>query len=122
MGEGHGAVARLIARELSTSLGVLWTAYDAITVTGVTLTAVVPRFLALADVAEILNVSSSQVYALVRNRELIGIQVGGRRQWRVEASELEAYIQRCYRDTADYVETHPFRGDNDPAEPDEPSG
>lgn len=55
-----------------------------------------PRFLTLADVAEVLNVSSRQVYALVRSGDLRGIQVGGRGQWRVEAVELEDYIQRQY--------------------------
>jgi excisionase family DNA binding protein len=54
------------------------------------------RFLKLTDVAEILNVTSRQVYALVRSGDLRGIQVGGRQQWRVEASELEDYIQRQY--------------------------
>jgi excisionase family DNA binding protein len=55
-----------------------------------------PRFLKLTDVAEILNVTTRQVYALVRSGELRGIQVGGRQQWRVEAVELEDYIQRQY--------------------------
>src|SRR3712207_6992279 len=41
-----------------------------------------PRFLTLDDVAEILNVSWSQAYALVRRKELIAIQIGGRGQWR----------------------------------------
>jgi len=40
------------------------------------------RFLTLDDVAEILNVSWSQAYALVRRKELIAIQIGGRGQWR----------------------------------------
>ena len=47
-----------------------------------------PRFLTLDDVAEILNVSWSQAYALVRRKELIAIQIGGRGQWRVETDEL----------------------------------
>jgi excisionase family DNA binding protein len=55
-----------------------------------------PRFLTLDDVAEILNVSWSQAYALVRRKELIAIQIGGRGQWRVEADELERFIQRKY--------------------------
>lgn len=59
-----------------------------------------PRFLTLADVADVLNVSVRQVYALVRNGELRGIQVGGRGQWRVENSELEDYIQRQYQKAA----------------------
>lgn len=55
-----------------------------------------PRFLTLADVAEVLNVTVRQVYALVRSGELRGIQIGGRGQWRVENDQLEAYIARQY--------------------------
>jgi excisionase family DNA binding protein len=54
------------------------------------------RFLTLADVAEVLNVTNRQVYALVRTGDLRGIQIGGRGQWRVETVELEDYIQRQY--------------------------
>lgn len=67
-----------------------------------------PRFLQLADVAEVLNISGAQVYALVRRRELKAIKIGGRGQWRVEASELEAYIQRAYADAEQFVQEHPF--------------
>ena len=67
-----------------------------------------PRFLQLADVAEVLNISGAQVYALVRRRELKAIKVGGRGQWRVEASELEAYIERAYADAEQFVKDHPF--------------
>jgi excisionase family DNA binding protein len=55
-----------------------------------------PRFLTLDDVADILNVSWSQVYALVRRKDLIAIQIGGRGQWRVEVDELERFIQQKY--------------------------
>ena len=55
-----------------------------------------PRFLKLTDVAEVLNVTTRQVYALVRSGDLRGIQVGGRNQWRVEDVELEDYIKRQY--------------------------
>jgi excisionase family DNA binding protein len=55
-----------------------------------------PRFLTLADVAEILNVSWRQAYALVRRKELIAIQIGGRGAWRVEVDELERFIQQRY--------------------------
>jgi excisionase family DNA binding protein len=55
-----------------------------------------PRFLTLADVAEILNVTVRQVYALVRSGELRGIQIGGRGQWRIENDQLEDYIARQY--------------------------
>jgi len=50
----------------------------------------------LADVQEILNISSPQAYALVRSGDLPAIQVGGRGQWRIEATELEKYIERQY--------------------------
>jgi excisionase family DNA binding protein len=67
-----------------------------------------PRFLTLADVAEVLNTSSAQVYALVRRGELQAIKIGGRGQWRVEASKLEEYIQEGYRATQQFVAEHPF--------------
>jgi excisionase family DNA binding protein len=67
-----------------------------------------PRFLTLADVTEILNISSTQAYALVRSGDLPAIQVGGRGQWRVEASELENYIQRMYTQTRQRVEAGHF--------------
>jgi excisionase family DNA binding protein len=67
-----------------------------------------PRFLQLADVAEVLNISGAQVYALVRRHELKAIKIGGRGQWRVEASELEAYIQRAYAEAEQFVREHPF--------------
>jgi excisionase family DNA binding protein len=57
---------------------------------------VTPRFLTLADVGEVLNVTVRQVYALVRSGDLRGIQIGGRGQWRIEAVELEDYISRQY--------------------------
>ncbi|NUS74244.1 MAG: helix-turn-helix domain-containing protein [Corynebacteriales bacterium] len=66
------------------------------------------RFLQLADVAEILNISSSQTYALVRSGELPAIKIGGRGQWRVERNELERYIKRMYSETREFVKAHPF--------------
>jgi excisionase family DNA binding protein len=66
-----------------------------------------PRFLQLTDVAEILNTSSAQVYALVRSGELPAIKIGGRGQWRVEASELERYIERMYDQTREFVNARP---------------
>jgi excisionase family DNA binding protein len=66
------------------------------------------RFLQLADVAEVLNISAAQTYALVRSGELPAIKIGGRGQWRVEESELEGYIQRMYAETRDFVATHPL--------------
>ena len=57
------------------------------------------RFLSLADVADVLNVSGSQAYALVRSGALPAIKVGGRGQWRIEAAELERYIAHQYEQT-----------------------
>jgi excisionase family DNA binding protein len=58
-----------------------------------------PRFLTLADVAEILATSVAQVRALVQANELRYIQIGGRQQYRIEAVELERYIQRMYAES-----------------------
>lgn len=71
------------------------------------------RFLQLADVAEVLNISAAQAYALVRSGELPAIKVGGRGQWRVEEAELEAYITRMYEQTRAFVATHPFGAGSD---------
>ncbi|WP_300403541.1 helix-turn-helix domain-containing protein [Nocardioides sp.] len=67
-----------------------------------------PRFLTLADVAEVLSTSSAQVYAMVRRGELAAIKIGGRGQWRVESSKLEEYIAQMYTDTATFVAEHPY--------------
>lgn len=61
------------------------------------------RFLQLADVCEILNISSTQAYTLVRSGELPAIKIGGRGQWRVETTELEDFIARKYAETRDLV-------------------
>jgi excisionase family DNA binding protein len=66
------------------------------------------RFLTLADVADVLNISASQTYALVRSGELTAIKIGGRGQWRVEREQLEVYISRMYDQTKQFVAEHPF--------------
>ena len=66
------------------------------------------RFIQLSEVAEVLNISAAQAYALVRSGDLPAIKVGGRGQWRVETSELENYIQRMYAETRDFVAAHPL--------------
>ena len=72
-----------------------------------------PRFLSLADVAEVLSISSAQTYALVRSGDLRAIKIGGRGQWRVEECELESYISRMYAETEEFVRAHPFGADAD---------
>jgi excisionase family DNA binding protein len=66
------------------------------------------RFLQLADVAEELNVSVSQVYHMVRSGELPAIKIGGRGQWRVERAKLEEYIRLKYDETAAWVADNPL--------------
>jgi excisionase family DNA binding protein len=67
-----------------------------------------PRFLSLTDVAEVLNISASQTYALVRSGELPAIKIGGKGTWRVERTALEDYIARCYAETRAFVASHPL--------------
>ena len=69
-----------------------------------------PRFLTLADVAETLNISAAQTYALVRSGDLPAIKIGGRGQWRVESTALEEFIARKYDETRAFVASHPFGG------------
>jgi len=66
------------------------------------------RFLTLADVAEVLSVSASQAYALVRGGELRAIKVGGRGQWRIEQAELDRFIAARYEETEKFIAEHPF--------------
>jgi excisionase family DNA binding protein len=56
------------------------------------------RFLTVAETAEVLNVSTSQAYALVRSGELPAIRIGVAGHWRVERVELEAYIAARYEE------------------------
>ena len=67
-----------------------------------------PRFLQLSDVAEILNVSVSQVYHMVRSGELPAIKIGGRGQWRVGIAKLEEDIQLKYKETAEWIRANPL--------------
>jgi excisionase family DNA binding protein len=65
------------------------------------------RLLTLPEAAEILNVSMSQMRALVTSGELPGVQIGGRRVWRVEPADLDAYIDGAKQRTAERVRTDP---------------
>lgn len=56
------------------------------------------RFLTLVDVAEVLNISASQAYALVRTGEVPAIKVGGHGHWRIERDVLESYIAGKYEE------------------------
>ena len=78
-----------------------------------------PRELALV-VRHERDLVAAHVSALVRSGELPAIKLGGRGQWRVEASELEAYIARMYDQTREFVSTHRFGRPGDDADPDAP--
>jgi len=54
------------------------------------------RFVTLADVAELLSVSTREVLAMVRSGELPAIRLGSIGQWRVETSVLESFIADKY--------------------------
>jgi excisionase family DNA binding protein len=75
------------------------------------------RFLTLGQVAQTLNISSSQIYAIVRHGDLPAIKIGGRGQWRVERTQLEAYIAGLYDETRRFVASHPL-GRDEPPPPD----
>jgi excisionase family DNA binding protein len=61
------------------------------------------RFLTIDQAAEELNVSDSQIRALLRTGELRGIQVGGRGLWRIGASDVEDFIGEAYRRSAERI-------------------
>ena len=71
----------------------------------------VDRFLTLADVADVLNISADQAYALVRSGELRAIKVGGRGQWRVGENDLEDYVQRMYAETEQTIRKESVKRD-----------
>ncbi len=79
-------------------------------------TTAAPRFVRLKDVAEVLNISTTQTYALVRSGELPAIKVGGRGQWRIELSVLDDFIQQMYAETKTFVAAHPFGASSDVVE------
>ncbi len=56
------------------------------------------RFLTLADVAEVLNLTVAEVTALVRSRELPAIRMGATGPWRVEDTVLESFIATRYEE------------------------
>jgi hypothetical protein len=50
---------------------------------------------------------------MVRSGELPAIKVGGRGQWRIEASKLEEYIEGKYAETAEWVRDNPLTARDD---------
>jgi excisionase family DNA binding protein len=66
------------------------------------------RFLTREQVAEELNISMSQTYALIRRGEIRAAKIGGRGDWRIGRDELESFIQGAYGETARWIQAHPF--------------
>jgi excisionase family DNA binding protein len=71
------------------------------------------RFLTREQVADELNISMAQAYALIRRQELRAAKIGGRGIWRIGRDDLEAYIERTHSQTAHWIEEHPFEEDPD---------
>lgn len=72
------------------------------------------RFLTIEQAADELNVSSSQIRALLKTGELRAIQVGGRGMWRIGVNDLEDYIAGAYRRTKERVASGEFVDDAEP--------
>jgi len=56
------------------------------------------RFLTIADTADLLNISVTSTYALVRSGELPAIRIGTGGQWRVESTAIDAFIATRYEE------------------------
>lgn len=53
-------------------------------------------FLTVADVADVLNVTATEVLSLVRAGELPAIHLGSIGQWRIDPAVLESFIADKY--------------------------
>ena len=53
------------------------------------------QFLTIDQVAEILNLSAQGIRAEILSGNLKAIQVGGRKEWRIEEAWLEDYVKRA---------------------------
>ena len=63
-----------------------------------------PRFLTRAQVAEELNISMAQCYALIRRAELRAAKIGRRGDYRIGRQDLEAHVARTYAQTERWIE------------------
>lgn len=59
----------------------------------------VDRFLTVAEAAELLKVSASDVHELIDSGELQAFRVGSRGPWRIEHEILELFIADQYEDS-----------------------
>ncbi|MFC9352866.1 helix-turn-helix domain-containing protein [Arthrobacter sp. NPDC057013] len=77
------------------------------------------RFLTISQAAEELNVTPSQIRALLSTGELRGIQVGGRGLWRIGVNDVEDYIAEAYRRTAERIAAGELKDEKDSGVPEE---
>ena len=76
------------------------------------------RFLSRAQVADELNISMAQAYALIRRAANSVRPRSGRGTWRIGSNDLEAYIKRTYVETELWVDEHLYTdGDGGGQEP-----
>ena len=52
-----------------------------------------PRFMTPDEVADVLRVTVSQVYTLMRSGQLPAVKIGRRGIWRVSPAALAAYVE-----------------------------
>lgn len=61
------------------------------------------RFLSVREIADELAISEGQVYTLLKSGEVLAIQVGPKKVWRIERAKLEEYIERQYAAARDAI-------------------
>ena len=54
------------------------------------------RFLTIADVADVLNITALEATHLVTSGQIPAIRVGTHRHWRIERPMLDAFIEAQY--------------------------
>ena len=74
------------------------------------------RFLTRKQVAEELNISMAQTYALLRRGDLRAARIGARGDYRIGRDDLEAYIERTYAETERWIAEHDLKNDAFPDE------
>ncbi|MGN7149184.1 helix-turn-helix domain-containing protein [Arthrobacter sp. SAFR-179] len=62
-----------------------------------------PRFLTVSQAAEELAVGVPTIRQLISTGELRALQIGGRGIWRIGVQDLEDYIEKSYRETAERI-------------------
>lgn len=66
------------------------------------------RFLTIEQVAQELNVGEPLVRGMLKSGELRGIQLGGRRVWRIGRGDVEEYLEQAYKRTTEKIANGDF--------------